>query len=62
MPDYSLPQEHTILRQTVREFAEVVIAPQAQELDRTETFSVEITQKMWARSTAARGWTIWPTS
>ncbi len=46
MPDYSLPQEHTILRQTVREFAEVVIAPQAQELDRTETFSVEITQKM----------------
>ena len=46
MPDYSLPQEHTILRQAVREFAEKVIAPQAQELDRTETFSVEITQKM----------------
>ena len=46
MPDYSLPQEHTILRQTVREFAEKVIAPQAQELDKTETFSVENTRKM----------------
>jgi len=46
MPDYSLPDEHVILRQTVREFAEGVIAPRAQELDRTETFSVENTKKM----------------
>jgi short/branched chain acyl-CoA dehydrogenase len=46
MPDYSLPQEHTILRQAVREFAEKVVAPVAQELDKTETFSVENTKKM----------------
>ena len=46
MPDYSLSQEHTILRQAVREFAERVIGPTAQELDKTETFSVENTRKM----------------
>ncbi len=46
MFSFELPEDHRILRGAVREFAEGVIAPQAQELDRTETFSVEITQQM----------------
>ena len=46
MFSFELPEDHRILRSAVRDFAEGVIAPQAQELDRTETFSVEITKQM----------------
>jgi short-chain 2-methylacyl-CoA dehydrogenase len=46
MIDYSLTDEQNFLRETVRKFAENEIAPYAQELDREEKFSVEITKKM----------------
>ena len=46
MLSYDLTEEQRILRNSVREFAECVIAPEAEELDREERFSVEITKKM----------------
>jgi len=46
MLSFELSEEHTILRQAIREFAESVIAPRAQELDEKEEFSVEITKQM----------------
>ncbi len=46
MYDFGLSQEQKLLRQNVREFAEKEILPVAQELDETETFSVELTKKM----------------
>ncbi|MBF0440315.1 MAG: acyl-CoA dehydrogenase family protein [Oligoflexales bacterium] len=39
-------EEHRILRQSIRQFAEKEIAPIAIELDQNEEFSVEITKKM----------------
>ncbi len=39
-------QEHELIRKTVRDFAEKVIKPVAQELDEKEEFSVEITRQM----------------
>lgn len=39
-------EELTMLRESVRDFAEKEIAPQAHELDESETFSVELTKKM----------------
>jgi len=44
--DYSLSDEHQLIRQTVREFAETEIKPVAAELDEKEEFSVELTKKM----------------
>jgi alkylation response protein AidB-like acyl-CoA dehydrogenase len=44
--DFFLSDEHKLIRQTVRKFAEKEIKPVAQELDRNETFSPEITRKM----------------
>ena len=44
--DFDLPQEHQLLRDTVRAFAEAEIAPVASELDAREEFSVELTKKM----------------
>lgn len=44
--DFDLPQEHQLLRDTVRAFAEAEIAPVAAELDAREEFSVELTKKM----------------
>ena len=44
--DFDLPQEHKLLRDTVRAFAEAEIAPVAAELDAREEFSVELTKKM----------------
>jgi len=46
MLSFDLTEEQRILRSSVREFAEGVIAPEAEELDREERFSVEITKKM----------------
>jgi alkylation response protein AidB-like acyl-CoA dehydrogenase len=43
---FDLTNEQEILRKTVRDFAENVIAPKAHELDETETFSVDITRQM----------------
>ncbi|MGB4270264.1 MAG: acyl-CoA dehydrogenase family protein [Spirochaetota bacterium] len=46
MYDFGLTEEQKLLRQNVREFTEKEILPVAQELDETETFSVELTKKM----------------
>ena len=46
MCDYDLSDEQKLLRQNIRDFAENEIAPLAQQLDETETFSVELTKKM----------------
>ena len=46
MYDFGLSEEQKMLRYNVREFAEKEIKPVAQELDETETFSVELTKKM----------------
>ena len=44
--DFDLPQEHQLLRDTVRSFAEAEIAPVAGDLDSREEFSVKLTKKM----------------
>ena len=46
MVSYDLTEEQNILRQTIRDFAENEIKPVAEQLDREEKFSVEITRKM----------------
>lgn len=46
MLNYDLTEEQNILRKTVRDFAEQVIKPEAQELDEKAEFSVEITKQM----------------
>ncbi|MCU0577121.1 MAG: acyl-CoA dehydrogenase family protein, partial [Desulfobacterota bacterium] len=46
MYDFGLSEEQKQLRRNVREFAENEIAPAAQQLDETETFSLELTRKM----------------
>ena len=43
---YTLTEEHHMIRQSVRDFAEQEIKPVARELDRKEQFSIELTQKM----------------
>jgi len=44
--DYTLPETHQILRDSVRKFAEGEIAPVARELDKKEKFSEDLTRKM----------------
>jgi len=44
--NFDLPEEVTLIRETVREFAEKEISPMAEELDAKETFSPELTKKM----------------
>ncbi len=44
--DFNLSDEHKMIRQTVREFAERQIAPIAQELDEKAEFSADLTRKM----------------
>ncbi len=44
--DFDLTDEQTLTRQAVRDFAEKEILPVAQQLDESEEFSVELTQKM----------------
>lgn len=44
--DFDLNKEQEMIRREVRRFAESEIVPVAQELDETEAFSAELTQKM----------------
>jgi alkylation response protein AidB-like acyl-CoA dehydrogenase len=44
--DLSISDDHRLLRDTVREFAEREIAPVAEELDRTKSFPYEIVQRL----------------
>lgn len=44
--DFNLSEEHKLIRQTVRDFAEREIKPQAKELDEKGEFSPELTKKM----------------
>lgn len=44
--DFSEKEEHKLLRETVRSFAESKIAPLAKELDEAEEFSYELTEEM----------------
>ncbi len=44
--DFSLTEEQTLIRKTVREFAEQEIKPVAKELDENEKFSPELTSRM----------------
>jgi short-chain 2-methylacyl-CoA dehydrogenase len=44
--DLSIPDDHRLLRDTVREFAEREIAPVAEELDRTKSFPYEIVARL----------------
>jgi short/branched chain acyl-CoA dehydrogenase len=46
--DFGLSEQHVLLRQNVREFAEREISPVIQELDETETFSIDLSRKMGA--------------
>ncbi|MBN2223712.1 MAG: acyl-CoA dehydrogenase family protein [Deltaproteobacteria bacterium] len=46
MLNYDLTEEQNILRKTVRDFAEQVIKPKAEELDEKAEFSVDITKQM----------------
>jgi len=46
MIDFGLTDEQTILRKSVREFAEKEVAPVARDLDEKEEFSVDLTKKM----------------
>jgi short/branched chain acyl-CoA dehydrogenase len=43
---FDLPDDHRLLQQTVREFAEQEVAPIAEELDREKRFPYEIVAKM----------------
>jgi alkylation response protein AidB-like acyl-CoA dehydrogenase len=44
--NYDLPEDANMIRDSVRDFAENVIKPQARELDAKEEFSPEITKQM----------------
>ena len=44
--NFDLPEDAVMIRNSVREFSEKVIKPQAQELDKKEEFSPEITKQM----------------
>src|SRR4051812_29548903 len=44
--NFDLPETHSMLRDSVRKFAESEIAPKARELDKKEQFSEEITRGM----------------
>ena len=43
---FDLPDDHRLLQQTVREFADQEVAPVAEELDRTKSFPYELVAKM----------------
>jgi short-chain 2-methylacyl-CoA dehydrogenase len=44
--EFGLSDDHRLLRETVREFAEQEIAPVAEELDRTKSFPYEIVRRL----------------
>src|SRR3954465_15987301 len=43
---FDLPDDHRLLQQTVRDFAEQEVAPVAEELDREKRFPYEIVEKL----------------
>src|SRR6187551_2448813 len=43
---FDLPDDHELLRRTVRDFATSEVAPVAEELDRTKSFPTDIVRKM----------------
>jgi alkylation response protein AidB-like acyl-CoA dehydrogenase len=44
--EFDLPDDHRLLRSTVREFAEQEIAPVAEELDRTKAFPYDLVRRL----------------
>src|SRR6201990_2325092 len=44
--DFDLPDDHELIRRTVRDFAEGEVAPVAEELDRTKAFPYEIVKQL----------------
>src|SRR6188472_2797451 len=44
--DFDLPEDHELLRRTVRDFATAEVAPVAEELDRTKSFPYEIVERL----------------
>src|SRR4051794_41947046 len=44
--DFDLPDDHELLRRTVRDFAENEVAPVAEELDKTKTFPYAIVRQL----------------
>jgi alkylation response protein AidB-like acyl-CoA dehydrogenase len=44
--DFDLPDDHRLLRDTVRDFAEQEVAPVAEELDRTHSFPYELVKRL----------------
>src|SRR4051794_41898128 len=44
--DFDLPDDHELLRRTVRDFAEGEVAPVAEELDREKRFPYEIVRQL----------------
>src|SRR5689334_13923223 len=44
--DFNLPDEHRLIQNTVRDFAQQQVAPVAEELDRTKSFPYEIVAKL----------------
>jgi alkylation response protein AidB-like acyl-CoA dehydrogenase len=44
--EFELDQDHRLLRETVREFAEREVAPVAEDLDRTKSFPYEIVKRL----------------
>jgi short/branched chain acyl-CoA dehydrogenase len=44
--EFDLPDDHRLLQQTVREFAQQEIAPVAEELDRTHAFPYDIVRRL----------------
>ena len=46
MLNYDLSEEHQILRDSIRDFAEKEIKPLAEELDEKEEFSLDLVKKM----------------
>ncbi|HEY7075825.1 MAG TPA: acyl-CoA dehydrogenase family protein, partial [Solirubrobacteraceae bacterium] len=44
--NFDLPDEHELIRRTVRDFAEGEVAPVAEELDRTKSFPYDIVRRL----------------
>ena len=44
--NFDLPDDHELIRRTVRDFAEQEVAPVAEELDRTKSFPYAIVKQL----------------
>ena len=44
--DFNLSEEHKLIRETVRDFAEREVKPLAKDLDEKGEFSIELTKKI----------------